>query len=36
MIAAPNPDAVFETKYYQILRSDAMGVAKLYIIGLFT
>ena len=28
MIAAPNPDSVFETRYYQILRSVAMGGPK--------
>ena len=36
MVAAPDPDSVFETRDHQILRSDAMGVAKLYIIGLIT
>ena len=25
MITAPVPDSVFETRYYKILRSDAMG-----------
>ena len=28
MIAAPNPDSVFETRDYQILRSDATGGGK--------
>ena len=27
-IAAPNPDSAFETRYYQILRSDATGGRK--------